>query len=303
VYDLAETYFVERLTAHFRPLGYECFPEYAYAGGSKFMPNSPTVSHTNADKARILRMLQGGDDAFGFRFLKPKVVKGQLKDRGFQKPDFLAFRAHDGVVGEVGTARDRAKKLVQLNNRLVDLRKLVEEEINAHIAASAGQPVRWHGMSWRGANYHPAEGPVLFPVDDRRLISTQPTFEPKTDGLYLYQLLRFQRHRLPIGVPVALPRLSPVALEQLRDAWQRYQQPGKGPQGAKPGQQQSSWLGGWPALLKELAMLVIAVGIVAVVVAAMAALSATAPAAAAIAGFAAILIGGLSAGPKLKPGT
>ena len=91
VYALAETYFVSRLTAHFRPRGYDCYREYEYAGGSAFMPTSPNVSHADPHKARILRMLQGGDDAFGFRFLTLKQDKGRLRERGFQKPDSWPF--------------------------------------------------------------------------------------------------------------------------------------------------------------------------------------------------------------------
>ena len=64
------------------------------------MPTSPGLAHADPQKARILRMLQGGDDAYGFRFLTPRVIHGKLKDRGFQKPDFLAFRANNGVVGK-----------------------------------------------------------------------------------------------------------------------------------------------------------------------------------------------------------
>ncbi len=294
VYGLAERYFVERLTAHFRPRGYDCYREYEYGGGSTFMPTFPTGTHMDPQKARILRMLQGGDDAFGFRFLKPHVIKNKLEERGFEKPDFLAFRAHDGVVAEIGTANMRAEKLIQLKSRLRDLELLVQEEIQVLGHASAGQPLPWHGMTWRAAPYHPEEGPVVIPVDEDRLISTMPTYQPKTDGLYLYQLLRYQRHRLPIGDPVALPRLSPEAEEQLRKAWRRFQQPGA----FEPAQSsRQGWLD--RSLRHELSELATGVGIAVVVVAAVAVvvaaagLAAAAAAGAAIAGFAALLVGAL----------
>jgi len=307
VYGLAEVYFVERLTAHFFPLGYDCYREYEYGGGSTFMPTIPTVSHTDPNKARILRMLQGGDDAFGFRHMKPKKTPDGLEERGFQKPDFLAFRAYDGVVGEIGTEEMRTDKMKQLNDRLRDLRLLVEEEVEVEIQASAGEPVEWHGMTWRAAPYHPEEGPVVIPVDEDRLISTVPTFEPETDGLYLYQLLRYQRHRLPIGDPVAVPRLSPEMREQLKEAWRHYQQPG-GAVPSTPSPHHAGWFDRWPALRRELAALVVAVGIVVVVVAVMAVVVAALGAAAAtaglaLAGFAALLVIGLGSIFHVNPGT
>lgn len=56
VYGLAEAYFVERLTANFRPLGYDCYRENLYGGGLTFMPTFATGSHADPEKARILRM-------------------------------------------------------------------------------------------------------------------------------------------------------------------------------------------------------------------------------------------------------
>jgi hypothetical protein len=300
VYGLAESYFVERLTAHSRPRGYDCYREYEYGGGSTFMPTSPIVTHANPGKARVLGMLQGGDDAFGFRFLRPKVIQGKSKERGFQKPDFLAFRANDGVVGEIGTARRRPIKMNQLDGRLRDLKRLVDEEVLAQTHASVGVPVPWHGMRWRAADFHPEEGPVVIPVDENRVISTQPTFEPETDGLYLYQLLRYQGHRLPKGVPVVLPRFTPAAQEQLKELWRRYQQAGRG----TPTLHDAD---GWPSLRRELGPAVNVVGIVAVVVAAAAVVVAAfgvAPAMAgvALAGFVAVLVGGLSGMARVSPG-
>jgi hypothetical protein len=308
VYGLAEAYFVERLTAHFRSKDYDCYREYEYAGGSTFMPTVPTISHTNSIRARILRMLQGGDDAFGFRFLKPKIMQGRLKERGFQKPDFLAFREYDGVIGEIGTANMRTAKIAQLNGRLRDLEQLVQEEVRVLIEQSAGKPLPWHGMTWKAAPFHPTEGPVVIPVDQDRLISTIPTFEPKTDGLYLYQLLRYQRHQLPVGDPVAVPRLSPQIQQLLKDAWQRYQKPD--PQGTKTTPNQPGWFDGWPSLRKELlsllntvALVVVVVAIVALLLSAFSLAATVTTVVGAFAGFAAFLLSGLSNTSPAPPGT
>jgi hypothetical protein len=306
VYDQAEKYFVARLTAHFRPQGYDCFREYEYAGGSTFKPTSPTLTHADPQKALILRMLQGGDGADGFRFLTPRVVDGALKERGFQKPDFVAFRAHAGVVGEVGTANMRDEKLRQLSARVVDLQRLADEEHRVQILKAAGRPVAWSGMRWRAADYHPEEGPVLIPVDDDRVISTEPTFEPKVDGLYLYQLLRYRRHGL--REPVTLPRLTPGAQQQLRDAWRRYQQasgPGGVPRPGGAGAPQPGWLDGWPALRRELLQGAAMVGVAAVVVAAVAVVVASlgvAAGGALVAGFAALLAIALEGTPRATLG-
>jgi hypothetical protein len=214
------------------------------------------------------------------------------------------------VVGEIGTANMRADKMDQLNGRLRDLKLLVEEEVRAHIHQSTGEPVQWHGMTWRAANYHPEEGPVVIAVDEDRMISTAPTFEPKVDGLYLYDLLRYQRHRLPIGNPVAVPRFTPETEEELKEAWRRFQQPAgaqPSPHDSRPSPHQPGWLEGWPALRKALLALAIAAGIAVVVVGAMAFIIAsfglgTAAAGLAIAGFAALLATGLSTSARANPG-
>lgn len=268
VYATAEAYFVERLTAHFRPKGYDCYREYAYGGGTTFMPISASVGHTDPTKARILRMLQGGNGAAGFRHTRPRMTENGLKDRGHQKPDFLAFRSNDGVIGEIGTANMRAEKLSQLTSRLRDLQRLVDEEQRVQSWASSGRPLSWSGMGWRAADFHPPEGPVVIPVDDDRLISTEPTFNPKVAGLYLYQLLRYRSHRLPAGRPVTLPAFSSDTAKQLKGALQRYQQQGGKP--APAGSKTARPLDAAPALRADLAKIAVVVGVAAVVVAAVA---------------------------------
>ncbi len=300
VYNLAEMYFVNRLTANFRPKGYECYLEYEYAGGRTVMPVIPFAGHLDPAKARILEMLQGGYDSYGFRTTKPKTTPGKAKESGFQKPDFLAFTAHRGVVGEIGTAAMRSEKQRQLNGRIRDLQRLVDAGALAHTYESIGQPVQWSGMNWYAADYHPEEGAVLIPVDDDRVISTHPTFVQKQPGLYLYQLLRYRRHRMRIGVPVRLPQFAPATEKELQEAWRRYQQPVVPKPGSdpRPHPDRAGWLNGWPSLRDQLLPMVKLLGLAVVVIAAVVVVVAAAPAVAAgasIAGFAAALAAGLIA--------
>ena len=142
----------------------------------------------------------------------------------------------------------------------------------------------------------------MIPVDENRLISTRPTFEPKTDGLFLYQLLRYEAHRLPTRVPIVLPHFTAAAQQQLNELWQWYRKDTP----VKPALQSAGlrhdakeWTDRWPLLRSELLSAVNAAGIVAVVVAAVAVVvaalgAAPATATVALAGFAGVLVSGFS---------
>jgi len=145
----AEEYFVQRLAANYQEMEYVCYREYEYAGGSTFYPVNPSAGYTNRQLERILRILQGDDEeALGFRHL-PKIKGGEVKQGGHQKPDFLAFRVHDGVVAEVGTTEMRTIKEEQLAERLRALEELVKEELKVQSLKLIGSPTPWYGMSWR----------------------------------------------------------------------------------------------------------------------------------------------------------
>ena len=202
---------------------------------------------------------------------------------------------NDGVIGEIGTANMRTAKLSQLSSRLRDLQRLIDEEVRAETYASSGRPIPWHGMRWRTAEFHPEEGPVVIAVDANRVISTHPTFDSKTNGLYLYQLIRYKAHRLRVGDPVIHPRLSGAAQNQLQAFWNSYQQPGSTASRSR----QKPWFESWPSLHHELLRAVDTVGIAAVAVASVAVVIAAVGATAAmgglvLAGFVAVLVGGLS---------
>jgi hypothetical protein len=288
VYTLAETYFTLALTAHYRPKNYECYREYEYMGGSTFAPVDATVSHLDPAKARVLRMLQGSNSAYGFKFLEPKVVENKLKDRGFQKPDFLAFRANDGVIAEIGTFDMRDEKAKQVQDRLRDLTGLVREELKAQSYKNIGRPIPWSGMTWRASDYLPESGPVLIPVDENRVISTEPTFSFAKPGVYLYQLYLSEGHRLPKGSPVALPKLSPSALKEAKDAWQS----------SVSGNQTPGNSSRWPNLEREFKQIAVTAAEVTAVVLVTAAVVSALPVEAAAGGFALLLAGIFSKGGK-----
>jgi hypothetical protein len=242
----AEEYFVQRLAANYQPMGYVCYREYEYAGGSTFYPVNPSAGHTDRQLERILRMLQGDNEqALGFRHL-PKPKGGKVKQRGHQKPDFLAFRVHDGVVAEVGTSDMSRIKQQQLAERLRALRELVEEELTVQSMKSIGSPTPWHGMSWRPTDYLPEEGPVMIAVNDSEIISTAATWQYGIPGVYLYDLYRYEQHRQPVGVPFTLPALSRRAQQQVLQAVRQYTVQPPSPA------QHKSWLDSWPALRDEL---------------------------------------------------
>src|SRR4051794_35253527 len=73
----AERYFVARLRAHYRGLGYECFAEYEYAGGTTSKKGAHGLRHRHPAMDRVLRLL-------GAEINRTK------------KPDFLAFKEFHG---------------------------------------------------------------------------------------------------------------------------------------------------------------------------------------------------------------
>jgi hypothetical protein len=283
---LAEKYFTSRLATHYRSLGYVCYEEYEYAGGTSVYPRSPSAGHTNLAIDRILRMLQGGEIG-GFRGL-PKRRRSTLVDAGHQKPDFMAFQATNGVVGEIGTVDMSIEKYNQLQTRLLALKALTAEEERIEGYRGLGRPA-WHGPGWRAAEYFPEEGPVLIAVNPSQVISTAPTWQFHRNGVYLYALYKYDGHKLPVSVPIVVPQLSPDSVRQAQDVVNRFSTSPPTPAA------QSSWLDNWPGLKKELIEIAKTAGVAIGVAALIFAIAAFAPATAAVAALAAIVAGTITA--------
>jgi len=140
----------------------------------------------------------------------------------------------------------------------------------------------------------------MIAVNDSEIISTAATWQYRIPGVYLYDLYRYQRHRQPVGVPFAVPKLSPQAQQQVLQAVRQYTVQPPAPA------QHKSWLDSWPALRDELTSAarqsapVVAVGAIVVAVV----LLAPATTAVAVAGVAAVAAVAIPNDSSLgRPGT